>query len=91
MSSSWCDYKNIFGEPNKGIRQKLRLLNISIIDFVLMIIFGLVLAKIFKLKNWSGIGISFLTGLVAHKIFCVDTTVDTTVNTTVNRLINTTS
>ena len=54
MSSSWCDYKNIFGEPNKGIRQKLRLLNISIIDFVLMIIFGLVLAKIFKLKNWSG-------------------------------------
>ena len=73
--SDWCEYKNIFGEPNKGIRQKLRLFDISIVDFVLMIVFGLILAKIFKLKNWSGIGISFLTGLVAHNIFCVDTTI----------------
>lgn len=70
-----CKYSNIFGKPNEGIRSKLRIFNISIIDTVLAIVLGLILSKIFKLTKFNGILLSFLLGVVFHRIFCVETTV----------------
>jgi len=71
-----CQYKDILGKPNEGIRQQLRLFDISIIDVLLTIVLGLLLARIFKLTKFNGILLSFLLSIVFHKIFCVDTTIN---------------
>jgi hypothetical protein len=71
-----CQYKDIFGKPNSGIRQQLRVFDISIIDALLTIVLGLILARLFKLNNFNGILIAFLLGIIFHKIFCVDTTIN---------------
>jgi hypothetical protein len=65
----------VLGKPNEGIRQKLRLFDISIIDVLLTIVLGLLLARIFAITKFNGILLSFLLGLVFHKIFCVETKV----------------
>lgn len=70
-----CNYKDIFGKPNEGIRSRLRIFNISLIDVVLAIVLGLVLSKIFKLTKFNGILLSLLLGIIFHKIFCVETTI----------------
>ena len=71
-----CQYKDILGKPNEGIRKKLRLFNISIIDVLLTIVLGLLLARIFKLTKFNGILLSLLLSIIFHKIFCVETTIN---------------
>jgi hypothetical protein len=71
-----CQYKDILGKPNEGIRQQLRIFNISIIDVLLTIVLGLLLARIFKLTKINGILLSLLLSIIFHKIFCVDTTIN---------------
>jgi hypothetical protein len=70
----------VLGKPNEGIRQKLRLFDISIIDVLLTIVLGLLLARIFAITKFNGILLSFLLGLVFHKIFCVETKVSKLLN-----------
>lgn len=75
-----CQYKDILGKPNEGVRQKLRLFDISIIDVILTIILGLLLARIFKITKFNGVLVSFLLSIIFHKIFCVDTTINKLLN-----------
>jgi hypothetical protein len=75
-----CQYRDVLGKPNEGIRQKLRLFDISIIDVLLTIVLGLLLARIFAITKFNGILLSFLLGLVFHKIFCVKTKVSKLLN-----------
>jgi hypothetical protein len=70
-----CQYKDILGKPNEGIRNQFRVFNISVIDVILTIVLGLLLAKIFKVTKFSGVILSFLLSILFHKIFCVDTTI----------------
>jgi len=74
-SINLCQYKDILGKPGEGIRRRYRLFNISIIDFVLTIVLGVVLAHLFKIQKINGILIAFLLGIISHKVFCVDTTI----------------
>ena len=70
-----CQYKNIFGEPSTGAHS-YRIFNIAIVDTLLAILLGYV---IFWLTKWNpyyiAIGV-FLSGLFAHWLFCVKTTVN---------------
>jgi hypothetical protein len=70
-----CKYKNLFGEPNTGIHS-YRLFGVAIIDTFIMILLGIFIAKIINIPYWIGIFISFISGIIMHRLFCVRTTVD---------------
>jgi len=78
-SFNLCQFKDALGKPGEGIR-KYRIFDISVVDFVLAIVLGLLFAKIFKIKKINGVLISFLLGIISHKIFCVDTTINKVIN-----------
>jgi hypothetical protein len=72
---SLCQYNDLLGKPNEGLRSQLRVFNISVIDVVLTLVLGLVLSRIFRLTKFNGILLAFVLSVVFHKIFCVETTV----------------
>jgi len=75
MDFSLCPYKNLFGEPNTGLR-KYRIFNISIIDTIIVIIFGYFFAKYNNLDLKEILILLFTLGIILHNIFCVRTSID---------------
>jgi hypothetical protein len=86
---SLCAYSTIFGKPKEGIHS-YRIFNIAIMDVIMTIIFALFVSIVYKwtngyeYKTWVRIdktflvtlGLSFLFGIISHRLFCVMTTVD---------------
>jgi Na+/melibiose symporter-like transporter len=77
-----CQYKNILGEPNKGIHS-YRFFGVSIMDVLMTIVGALLLSLFFQSKTVSfqtqfliTLGILFISGIILHHLFCVRTTVD---------------
>jgi hypothetical protein len=70
-----CKYKDSLGVPGKGAH-KYRIFNIAIVDVLLTIILSGIIAYVFKLNFWLTLLIFFLLGIIAHRIFCVKTTID---------------
>jgi len=80
---SLCKYKDIFGKPGEGAHS-IRIINIAVSDVLATIILALVihqilLERILGITNisiwWVVIG-CFASGIIAHRLFCVRTTVD---------------
>jgi len=72
-----CQYKDILGEPNTGLHS-YRIFDIAIIDVLLNVIIALLIHHYFFSKKplyYVLIGV-FLAGIVAHRLFCVRTTID---------------
>jgi small-conductance mechanosensitive channel len=70
-----CKYKDALGIPKKGIHS-YRIFGMAIADIVMTIIgFGF-LSYIFGIPLWKGIAGGFILGIIAHRAFCVRTTVD---------------
>ena len=77
---SLCIYKDIFGKPGEGLH-KYRLFNIAIIDVIFTIVASYFLHKKLnksypKLKLFHVLILLFTCGIIAHKLFCVRTTID---------------
>lgn len=70
-----CEYKDVFGKPKEGLH-KYRLFGIAIVDLVLTLLGAYVLHRVFHWNLWVVIGSLLLLGIVAHRLFCVRTTVD---------------
>ena len=70
-----CKYKNLFGKIGEGIHSH-RIFNIAIMDVIQTILLGLFIAWITKISVYYTIPGAFLLGIVAHRLFCVRTTVD---------------
>ncbi len=69
-----CKYKNALGVPGKGLHS-YRLFNIPIFD-VLFTILGARILQIFIFPEnhyLSILVLLFLTGIILHKMFCVQT------------------
>lgn len=75
---SLCQYKNIFGEPNKGAHS-YRIFNIAIIDVILTVLVAYIISLLFKISFIKTSIVLFSLGIILHKLFCV--------NTTINKLI----
>jgi hypothetical protein len=71
-----CQYKDILGKPNEGLRKSYRAFDISLVDLVPAILLGLLLASIFKISKLNGVLISLILGIIFHRLFCVETTID---------------
>jgi uncharacterized membrane protein len=70
-----CKYKDILGKPESGIH-KYRLFGIAIVDVVFTIIGAYLIAIFFKFPIlYTVIGL-FILGIIAHRLFCVRTTID---------------
>jgi len=65
-------YRNIFGEPNKGVHS-YRIGGFAAVDVILTIIAAIFIAWFFDTSLIAtSIALLFL-GIVSHKVFCVDT------------------
>jgi hypothetical protein len=70
-----CKYKNILGEPGKGVHS-YKIFNISVVDVILTLIVAFIISYIFKKSFlWTSI-ILFIIGIILHRLFCVRTTID---------------
>ena len=73
---SFCKYKDIFGKPNVGIRQTYRLFDVSLVDAIPAILLGVVLARLLNVHWLVGVLLSFVLGIIVHKLFCVNTSIN---------------
>ncbi len=72
---SLCRYKNILGEPNKGLHS-FRLFNIAIVDLLLTIALAYLFTKIVDIPFWFSFIFWVVLAIFLHKIFCVNTTIN---------------
>ena len=72
---SLCEYKDLFGKPMEGLR-KYRIFNIAILDTVVVIIFALLFSWVTKVNIWLTLVVFFVSGIIAHRLFCVRTGID---------------
>jgi hypothetical protein len=71
-----CEYKDVFGKPEEGVHS-LRMLNIAIVDLALTIMFAYWFARRYNYEFKYTFGAIFILGIIAHRLFCVNTTVNT--------------
>lgn len=74
-----CPYQDILGVPNQGVHS-YRILNIAMFDVGLLILFAILLKLIVSLFVYISYPfaflLSFLLGIIIHRILCVRTTID---------------
>ena len=70
-----CKYKNILGEPGKGIHS-YRLFGVAIADVTMTVIAAALISYFLKYSFITTLIVLFILGIVLHKIFCVKTTID---------------
>ena len=70
-----CKYKDIFGKPKEGIHS-YRLFNLAISDIVLTIIASYIISQITNFDYMNVLIITFIIGILLHKVFCVSTTIN---------------
>jgi hypothetical protein len=75
MSNPFCKYKNLFGEPNEGLR-KYRIFDIAILDTVVVLIIGAIFSWFSKINIFIVWLVFFVSGILVHRLFCVRTGVD---------------
>jgi hypothetical protein len=68
-------YKDIFGAPNTGLHS-YRIFNIAVIDLAFTVLAAYLISKYSKQSFSCVLLVLFLSGIVLHRLFGVDTTVD---------------
>lgn len=69
-----CKYKYALGVPGQGVHSHI--FGVAIVDCIMTIIGGALLAYLFKWSYFWTIFILFILGIVLHRVFCVKTTLD---------------
>jgi len=75
MDIQLCKYKNLFGKPGEGLR-KYRIFDIAIYDTIIVIIIGFLISYFTGYNLWITLAVLFISGIIAHRLFCVRTGVD---------------
>lgn len=75
MTTNLCKYKNLFGKPEEGIR-KYRIFNIAIMDTAVVIIIAILFSYFTGYNIWITLVVLFISGIIAHRLFCVRSGVD---------------
>ena len=70
-----CKYKDIFGKPGEGAHS-YRILNIAIVDVISLLIVAYIISYFTKYNLLNVIFVLFIIGIIAHRLFCVRTTID---------------
>lgn len=73
--STLCQYKNVFGKEREGVHA-VRIFDVAIVDVVLTFIAAYLIHII---SGWNLILVTillFILGIIAHRLFCVNTKVN---------------
>ncbi len=70
-----CKYQDIFGKPKTGTHS-IRIFDIAIIDLIITLVAGFMISYIYKINFIDTIFFLFILGIIAHRLFCVRTTID---------------
>lgn len=70
-----CEYKDIFGRPREGAHA-YRLFDIAVVDVAATVFLAFVISCAFTISFWISLVVLFIVGILAHRAFCVRTTVD---------------
>jgi hypothetical protein len=77
-----CKYKDIFGKPGKEVHAiRIPIINVALVDVVVTVLVSIIISVValgtFNTVSvlWTTLAL-FLSGILAHRIFCVRTTVD---------------
>lgn len=70
-----CKYKDMFGKPGEGAHS-YRIFNIAIVDVVALLVVAYIISHFTKYKLMHVIFVLFIVGIIAHRLFCVRTTID---------------
>ena len=75
---SWlCKYKNMFGAPNTGIHASYgRVGGLAVVDVVCVIFAAAAAHLLLRWSFWNTFVCLVLIGILAHRAFCVRTTID---------------
>jgi hypothetical protein len=72
-----CKYKDAFGKVGTGAHS-YRILNIAVVDVAITMIVAYAVAYYAKWPYLWTLFWFFIAGIIAHRLFCVRTTVDKT-------------
>jgi len=70
-----CRYKDIFGRPREGAHA-YRIFDIAVVDVAATVLLAFVISRAFTISFWKSLVALFLIGIIAHRAFCVRSTVD---------------
>jgi hypothetical protein len=70
-----CKYKDIFGRPREGAHA-YRVFDIAVVDVAATVLVAVIISRAFNLSFWKSLVTLFIVGIIAHRAFCVRTTVD---------------
>ncbi len=73
---NFCQYKDIFGEPNKGFHS-IRLLDFAILDILGTFLLAYLLTLVTGINYIISTIIMFVIAIFLHWLFCVDTKLNT--------------
>ena len=75
MTNPLCKYKGLFGNPGEGLR-KYRIFDIAIYDTVVVVLIGFLLSYLSGISIYVVLLVLFVSGIIAHRLFCVRTGLD---------------
>lgn len=70
-----CPFKDIFGKPKTGLHS-IRVFDVAVVDVVLTVVAGVLIATYFKWNVYVVVIALFLLGILMHRLFCVNTTLN---------------
>ena len=70
-----CKYKDLIGKPREGVRS-IRFLGIAVVDSLVTLLAAFLLSWIYKIPLFYTIIPLFFSGIIVHRMFCVDTGID---------------
>lgn len=75
MTNPLCNYSELFGKPNEGLRQ-YRILGITLFDTTIVIIIGFMISYFSKISIYTVLIVLFISGIISHRLFCVRSGID---------------
>jgi hypothetical protein len=70
-----CVYKNMFGEPNKGVHS-IRVAGLAAVDVGMTVAAAAAIAYAFKRDFAITTVALFVLAIILHRLFCVDTVIN---------------
>jgi hypothetical protein len=73
--STFCKYKDVFGEPGEGVHS-YRIFNIAVVDVIVTIVVAALVNYFLDYGFLPTLAFLFTLGIILHSIFCVKTTIN---------------
>lgn len=70
-----CKYKHVFGVEGQGVHS-YRFLNIAVYDVIGTILIAWLISVVFNIHFGYVVVSAFATGIILHRMFCVNTTIN---------------